>query len=118
MAGGTGTSPCGSSPDVLLIFVCLSGLTPHLQLIKKILKTPGDSTQISLIDSNHSFSDILLYDELIKYAKERPNQFKLWFTLSHKPDDREWLFSEGHLDRKMMEEHFFHPDGNKVGSFL
>lgn len=94
------------------------GLTPHLQLVKKILATPGDTTQISLIDSNHSFGDILLYDELVKYAKDKPNQFKLWFVLSHKPDDQEWPYSEGHLDQKMMEDHFYHPDGTKVGTFL
>jgi NAD(P)H-flavin reductase len=96
----------------------LLGVTPHVQLIRKILGTPGDKTEISLIDSNHSFGDILLYDELVQYAKDKPNQLKLWFVLSKKPEDREWPYSEGHLDQKMMKEHFYHPEDDKVGTFL
>jgi nitrate reductase (NAD(P)H) len=94
------------------------GLTPHWQLIHAILKTKSDNTRISMIDSNSLFSDVLLYDELIGYAKEHSDQLKLWFTLSHKPEDREWPYSEGHLDEKMMREHFFAADGDKVGTFL
>lgn len=96
----------------------LSGLTPHLQLIRKILCTPGDKTEISLIDSNHSFGDILMFEELLQYAKDKPNQLKLWFVLSKKPEDREWPYSVGHLDKEMMQDHFFHPEGDKVGTFL
>ena len=116
VAGGTGEY--NSYLVAASILIVPSGLTPHLQLIKKILRTPGDNTQISLIDSNHSFGDILMYEELVQYTKEKPNQLKLWFTLSSKPDDREWPYSVGHLDQKMMEDHFHPSEGDKVGTFL
>lgn len=95
-----------------------TGLTPHWQLIHAITKDPADKTQISLIDSNSSFGDVLLYEELTKYAKEHGDQFKAWFTLSHKPEDREWPYSIGHLDGNMMREHLYEPDGKSVGTLL
>jgi nitrate reductase (NAD(P)H) len=55
---------------------------------------------------------------LEQYAREHKDQFSLWHTLSKKPEDREWKYSEGHADQKMMEEHFFKPEGDRVGVFL
>lgn len=96
-----------------------SGITPHWQLIHAILKVEDDKTQVSLIDSNKSLGDILLYKELQKYADEHKDQFKLWMTLSKAPEKEEWKYSVGHLDENMMREHFFMPkDGEKVGTFL
>ncbi|KAJ9118108.1 hypothetical protein QFC22_004007 [Naganishia vaughanmartiniae] len=95
-----------------------TGLTPHWQLIHAILANPDDHTKVSLIDSNHIFSDILLYDELNQYAKDKSDQFTIWHTLSKKPDDRDWEYSVGHLDKTMMEEHFHKADDGKVGTFL
>lgn len=96
-----------------------TGLTPHWQLIHAITKDPEDKTQISLIDANSSFDDVLLYDELNTYAKEHGEQFKAWFTLSHKPDGgRDWPYSIGHLDSAMMKEHLYQPEGDSVGTLL
>lgn len=97
-----------------------SGITPHWQLIHAVLKNPdGDKTQLALIDSNKSYDDILLVDELQQYADDHSDHFKLWHTLSKKPGDREWKYSEGHLDQKMMEDHFYAPDSEgKVATFL
>lgn len=96
-----------------------SGVTPIWQLIHAILKRGDDKTQLSLIDSNKTYDDILLVNELEEYAQEHSDQFKLWHTLSKKPTDREWKYSEGHADLQMMKDHFFMPDsGGKVATFL
>jgi len=64
-------------------------------------------------------SDILLHEELEKYAEEHKDQFKLWFTLSKAPEEGEWKYSVGHLDEQMMRDHFFLPDeNNKTATFL
>jgi nitrate reductase (NAD(P)H) len=95
-----------------------SGVTPIWQLIHAVLKNKEDKTEISFIDSNKTYGDILLVDELEDYAQHHKDQFKLWHTLSKKPEDREWKYATGHLDQKMMEEHFHMPSGDKVGTFM
>ncbi|TFY58429.1 hypothetical protein EVJ58_g6427 [Rhodofomes roseus] len=82
-----------------------SGLTPHWQLIHAIMSDDSDNTLVSLID--RTYDDILMRDELQKYADEKPDKFKLWHVLSSPPKDREWKYSEGRLDQKMMEQHFY-----------
>jgi nitrate reductase (NAD(P)H) len=96
-----------------------SGITPHWQLIHSILKTKDDRTQVSIIDSNKTFSDILLHKELEKYAGEHGDQFKLWFALSKAPEEGDWKYSVGRLDEQMMRDHFFLPDKDgKTATFL
>lgn len=41
-----------------------TGLTPMLQIIEDVLKTPGDETRISLLFGNQEEKDILLRDSL------------------------------------------------------
>jgi hypothetical protein len=87
-------------------------------MIHAILKLDGDATQISMIDSNNTVDDILLYDDLNQYAKGHRDQFKVWYTLSHQPEEQDWKYSVGFLDEQMMRDHFFPPDGDKVATFL
>ncbi|KAH9920934.1 uncharacterized protein B0H18DRAFT_1190512 [Fomitopsis serialis] len=94
-----------------------SGLTPHWQLIHAIMFDDSDKTVVSFIDSNRTYDDILMRDELQKYADGKPEKFKLWHVLSSPPKDKEWKYSEGRLDRKMMEEHFY-AAGEGVATFL
>ncbi|EIN07313.1 hypothetical protein PUNSTDRAFT_121467 [Punctularia strigosozonata HHB-11173 SS5] len=93
-----------------------SGLTPHWQLIHAILKSgDSDKTRISLIDCNKSVDDILMRDELQKYADDRPDQFKLWHVVAKVPDD--WKYDTGRLNEDIMREHFF-PAGDDVVTLL
>jgi hypothetical protein len=64
-----------------------------------------------------------MFDELKDYAQRYPDQFQPWFTLSHPPEPKDnggkdWEYSTGHLDEKVVKERFFAPDGDKVGTFL
>ncbi|KAI0746770.1 hypothetical protein C8Q80DRAFT_1105703 [Daedaleopsis nitida] len=94
-----------------------SGLTPHWQLIHAILSDSSDETKVSLLDSNKSLEDILLKDELQKYADEDPDRFKIWHVLSSEPEDKGFKCTVGHLDKGVMEEHFYLADKG-VGTFL
>ncbi|OCH87284.1 hypothetical protein OBBRIDRAFT_827798 [Obba rivulosa] len=95
-----------------------SGLTPHWQLIHAILSDKEDQTRISLIDSNKTHEDILLHEELQEYADEEPERFQLWHVLSSPPKDKEWTYSTGHLDKDIMQQHFFPAEDNDVAAFL
>ena len=95
-------------------------MTPHWQLIHAMLSDKGDKTKISLIDwcaeislftetmlrrisfSNKTYEDILLRDELGKYAEKQPDRFKLWHVVSKAPKDAAWKYGEGSLDQKLM----------------
>ncbi|KAI0325977.1 hypothetical protein GY45DRAFT_1374345 [Cubamyces sp. BRFM 1775] len=95
-----------------------SGLTPHWQLIHAILSDKTDKTVISLIDSNKSFEDILMREELQKYAQDHAERFKLWHVVSKPPQDKpDFECSKGRLTKKLMEEHFYPADEN-VAAFL
>ncbi|KAI0701790.1 hypothetical protein C8Q76DRAFT_242105 [Earliella scabrosa] len=94
-----------------------SGLTPHWQFIHAVLSDSSDATVISLLDSNKSSEDILLREELGKYADEHPDRFKLWHVLSSEPEDRNFKCTVGRLDKKIMQEHF-HPAGDGVVTLL
>ncbi|KAI0630568.1 hypothetical protein C8Q77DRAFT_1133937 [Trametes polyzona] len=95
-----------------------SGLTPHWQLIHAILSDKTDETVVSLIDSNKSYNDILMREELQRYADECPNRFKIWHVISNPPNEEVNVqFSDGRLNGGLMEEHFY-PAGDRVGAFL
>ncbi|KAI0659447.1 hypothetical protein C8Q70DRAFT_1053815 [Cubamyces menziesii] len=95
-----------------------SGLTPHWQLIHAILSDETDKTVISLIDSNKSFEDILMREELQKYAEEHAGRFKVWHVVSKPPQDQpDFKCSKGRLTRELMEEHFYPVDEN-AAAFL
>ena len=89
-----------------------SGITPHWQLIHAILNTPGDETQVRLVDANKTKNDVLLYDRLVEYSQKYSDRFKAWFILSHPPpaEEEEWKYGTGHLDRTSIEQHIFPPD--------
>ncbi|RDX54486.1 hypothetical protein OH76DRAFT_1461500 [Lentinus brumalis] len=94
-----------------------SGLTPHWQLIHAVLSDPNDHTCMSLLDSNKTFGDILLREELQKYADENPDRFKIWHVLSTEPKDKEFKCTVGHLNKDIMSHHF-HPAGEGTGTLL
>lgn len=62
-----------------------TGITPMLQLVRHILKTKDDGTQLRLLFANQTEKDILVRKELEEAAAKRPEQFKLWYTLDTPP---------------------------------
>ena len=51
------------------------------QLVKHVLKDPGDKMKLALLFANQSENDILLRDELEKVSEEHPDVFKVWYTV-------------------------------------
>uniref|UniRef100_A0A3P8SI32 NADH-cytochrome b5 reductase n=1 Tax=Amphiprion percula TaxID=161767 RepID=A0A3P8SI32_AMPPE len=62
-----------------------TGITPMLQLIRRITSDPSDDTKCSLIFANQTEKDILLREELDEVKKNHPDQVKVWFTLDKPP---------------------------------
>jgi len=58
-----------------------TGITPHWQLIQKLLSDPEDKTKITLIYANKSQDDILLREEFDRWAKEKPERFKVVYGI-------------------------------------
>uniref|UniRef100_UPI00358EBD0D NADH-cytochrome b5 reductase 3-like isoform X2 n=1 Tax=Myxine glutinosa TaxID=7769 RepID=UPI00358EBD0D len=84
-----------------------TGITPMLQLIRKIIMDPGDKTKCSLIFANQTEQDILLRSELEDLASSHPDQFHLWLTLDRPPE--EWEYSKGFVNADMIKEHLPKP---------
>ncbi|KAJ0069220.1 hypothetical protein NL108_003154, partial [Boleophthalmus pectinirostris] len=62
-----------------------TGITPMLQLVRRITADPSDNTKCSLIFANQTEKDILLREELEEVKKNHPDQFSLWYTLDKPP---------------------------------
>jgi len=71
-----------------------------------------------LIDSNQTYDDILLRQELQDYADQEPDRFKLWHCLSKPPKDKDWKYTTGHLDQDIMEEHLYPASDDGTATFL
>ncbi|GES77497.1 NADH-cytochrome b5 reductase-like protein [Rhizophagus clarus] len=80
-----------------------TGITPMHQLIDCILRNPEDKTKVYLIYANISKEDILLYEELEKWAKEKPEQLKIYYTLDNPPKDN-WAQGVGFVSQQMVKE--------------
>lgn len=61
-----------------------SGITPMLQVITEILRNPRDRTEIRLIFSNHTPTDIMCKAELDALTAVYPN-FKVLYVVSSVP---------------------------------
>jgi cytochrome-b5 reductase len=77
-----------------------TGITPMYQLIRAICEDETDTTEISLVYANRSEEDILLRDELEKFARRYPKNLKLWYMLDHPPQN--WKYGKGYVTREIM----------------
>lgn len=50
-------------------------------MIEEVLYNPNDKTKITLIFANVSVNDILLKEELDKFAEKYPDRFKVYYTV-------------------------------------
>ncbi|EKG18624.1 Oxidoreductase FAD/NAD(P)-binding protein [Macrophomina phaseolina MS6] len=90
-----------------------TGITPMYQLIRAICEDPTDLTEVSLIYANRSEEDILLRDELDRFARLYPSNFKVWYLLDHPSEN--WLFGSGYVTKELMAERLPAPEnGSKV----
>ncbi|XP_072941533.1 NADH-cytochrome b5 reductase 2 isoform X1 [Epargyreus clarus] len=84
-----------------------TGIAPMLQLVRHICNEADDQTEMRLLFANQTEEDILLRDELEKFQKDYPCQFKVWYTLDRPNED--WKYSKGFINDEMINDHLFPP---------
>ncbi|KAK1138498.1 hypothetical protein N8T08_002448 [Aspergillus melleus] len=90
-----------------------TGITPMYQLIRAICEDERDTTEISLIYANRSEGDILLREELERFARQYPKNFKLWYMLDTAPEN--WQYGAGYVNQAVLTERLPEPsEGTKV----
>ncbi|KAK7892043.1 hypothetical protein WMY93_024006 [Mugilogobius chulae] len=87
-----------------------TGITPMLQLVRKITSDSSDNTKCSLIFANQTEKDILLRKELEEVKKNHSDQFSLWYTLDKPPQD--WSYSSGFVTADMIQDHLPAPSSD------
>lgn len=80
-----------------------SGITPMLQIIRKVVREKSDETKIFLLFANQTEADILCREELEAAQKECPNQIKIHYTLDRAP--KNWNYSSGFINEEMLKNH-------------
>lgn len=83
-----------------------------LQLIRHVIKTPGDNTKLALLFANQTERDILVRDELETAARDHPDQVKLWYTIDTANEG--WKYSTGFINAEMIREHLYTPSGTTM----
>lgn len=90
-----------------------TGITPMLQLVTAIFNDPSDvTTKISLLYANQTEDDILVREDLEKYAKMFPDRFKLWYTVDRPGEN--WKYSTGFVDADMIKDNLFEPSDKNL----
>ncbi|KAI9287474.1 oxidoreductase NAD-binding domain-containing protein [Umbelopsis sp. AD052] len=87
-----------------------TGITPMLQIIRKVLNhSEGrDKTKITLVFANQTEEDILLKEELDKYAKAHPDQIKIHYLLD-RPADK-WTGGKGFVTKEIVQQYMPGPN--------
>lgn len=79
-----------------------TGITPMYQVIRAICEDEADTTEISLIYANRTEEDILLREELEKFARRYPKNLKIWYMLDQPP--QKWKYGKGYVTSQVMAE--------------
>ncbi|KAF3034389.1 hypothetical protein E8E12_002902 [Didymella heteroderae] len=85
-----------------------TGITPMFQIIRRICEDPRDGTKTTLLYANKTEVDILLKEELDKFA-EKYDQFKVQYVLSNPPET--WHGGKGRVNKEMIEKFLPAPAG-------
>ncbi|RGP73151.1 nadh cytb-reductase [Fusarium longipes] len=79
-----------------------TGITPMFQVIRAVCEHDRDTTEISLIYANRTEQDILLREELDRFARRYPKNFKVYYMLDQPPHD--WNYGSGFVTQGLMKE--------------
>ncbi|OEL30884.1 Nitrate reductase [NADH] 1 [Dichanthelium oligosanthes] len=88
-----------------------SGIAPMYQVIQTVLRDqPEDRTMMHLVYANRTEDDILLCDELDRWAAEYPERLKVWYVVDQvKRPEEGWKYSVGFVTEAILREHV--PEG-------
>lgn len=76
-----------------------TGIAPMFQVAREVLRTPKNTTEISLIYASRRKEDVLLGNELNELTELYP-LFSPYFVLSKPPSD--WMGGVGHVNKEMI----------------
>ncbi|KAM0713382.1 hypothetical protein Q7P37_010344 [Cladosporium fusiforme] len=77
-----------------------TGITPMYQLIRAICEDDRDLTEVNLVYANRTEGDILLREELDRFARAYPRNLKVWYMLDQPPEN--WSFGSGYVTRETI----------------
>uniref|UniRef100_A0A915CS93 Oxidoreductase FAD/NAD(P)-binding domain-containing protein n=1 Tax=Ditylenchus dipsaci TaxID=166011 RepID=A0A915CS93_9BILA len=78
------------------------GITPMLSIIRRVFGA-YEKTEVSLFYSNKTEKDILFREELDECAKEHPQQFNLYLTLTQADTELvDWKNFTGRFDKDIL----------------
>lgn len=89
-----------------------TGITPMLQVIRKVLENPQDKTKLVLLFANVSQKDILLREEFDRMAAQNPDRFQVHYTidkLSLPSGDEKWNGDVGFVSDEMVKKYMPQP---------
>ncbi|KAH8943045.1 hypothetical protein BDL97_13G028200 [Sphagnum fallax] len=78
-----------------------TGITPMYHVAQAILENPEDKTKIHMIYANVTYDDILLKEDLDRFARDYPVQFKVYYVLNQPLT--EWGSGVGYVSKGMIE---------------
>ncbi|OMJ10405.1 NADH-cytochrome b5 reductase-like protein [Smittium culicis] len=81
-----------------------TGITPMLQIIRKVLHNPEDKTELKLLFANTGIEDILLKEELDKLAADHGDQFKVSYIISSLDNRTTWDGHFGYITKDIIEK--------------
>ncbi|RNE95598.1 NADH-cytochrome B5 reductase [Trypanosoma rangeli] len=88
--------------DALTMVAGGTGITPMMQLIRAIMKSPEDRTEIALVYANQTEEDILLRKELDECARDQ--RMTVWYMISRDVSPQ-WKYGTGHVDEATLRAH-------------
>ncbi|TVU28696.1 hypothetical protein EJB05_20226, partial [Eragrostis curvula] len=84
-----------------------TGITPVYQVIQAVLRDqPDDDTEMHLVYANRTEDDMLLREEIDRFAAAHPARLKVWYVVSKvaRPEDG-WEYGVGRVDEQVLREH-------------
>lgn len=96
-----------------------TGITPMYQALHKLMTTPGDERPVTLVYGNKTPEDILLKEQLEKWAAAAPGRLKVVHVVGNRPDEPPpagWVSTPsytaetGWIDRGKVEKYCDPPD--------
>ncbi|WOL20056.1 hypothetical protein Cni_G28858 [Canna indica] len=115
--GGRGNFVVNGKPRLarrLAMIAGGTGITPVYQVIQAVLRDPEDRTEMHLVYANRSEDDILLWEELDRWASERPEQLKVWYVINEAKTGDAWRYSTGFVTESILREHIPMGDADDV----
>eukprot|EP00958_Prasinococcus_capsulatus_P024321 scaffold3768_cov376-Prasinococcus_capsulatus_cf.AAC.36 len=84
----------------IAILAAGTGITPGYQIMKAIYEDADDTTEVSLIYANKSETDILVREDIDKFAQKQ--NINRWYTVDNATPG--WKFSSGYVNYDMIKK--------------